>query len=176
MVFYRRKKIKGGIYFFTATLRNRKSRLLVEHVSLLRRSFRRVQTERSFTVKAIVILPDHVHTLWELPIGDHDYAERWKKIKGYFTREIRKQGVRLSRDKKGEYDLWQSRYWEHVVRDEEDLENHINYIHYNPVKHKRVKKIRDWKYSSFHRYVEKGLLPDDWAGEDEFEDHKNYGE
>jgi putative transposase len=88
-----------------------------------------------FATKAIVVLPDHLHVIWKLPENDHDYANRWRLIKGYFTHAVIKTRLRFKKDKSGEYHLWQRRYWEHTIRDDYDLEKHIEYIHYNPVKH-----------------------------------------
>lgn len=87
------------------------------------------------------------------------------KIKSHFTRSLIKRGIHLNKNNRGEYDLWQRRYWEHVIRDDKDYENHVNYIHYNPVKHGLVRKVRDWPYSSFHRFVRLNILPVDWCEE-----------
>lgn len=163
MVAYRRNFVPGGTYFFTVTLRDRHSRLLVEHIDDLRAAYDRVRRERPFTSDAIVVLPDHLHCVWTLPPGDADYAGRWKAIKARFTAACRHAGVMLARDEAGAYDLWQRRYWEHTIRDERDLENHVNYIHYNPVKHGHANAPGDWPHSSFHRYVRDGLLSPDWA-------------
>ena len=163
MVAYRRNFVPGGTYFFTVTLRDRHSRLLVEHIDDLRAAYDRVRRERPFTTDAIVVLPDHLHCVWTLPPGDADYAGRWKAIKARFTGACRRAGVALARDAAGAYDLWQRRYWEHTIRDVRDLENHVNYIHYNPVKHGHANAPGDWPHSSFHRYVRDGLLSPDWA-------------
>jgi putative transposase len=129
-----------------------------------------------FKTVAIVILPDHIHAIWQLPPVDDNYSLRWQYIKGLFTRRVIAKGVKLNRDKKGEYNLWQRRFWEHTIRDEKDLENHINYIHYNPIKHKLVTNLQDWAFSSFHYYVKNKLLAPDWSsGEDDAEGDK-FGE
>jgi putative transposase len=114
---------------------------------------------------AVVILPEHLHAIWSLPPGDHDFSGRWRAIKSQFVRMLRKNGLVLKRNAGGGYDLWQRRFWEHTIRDDEDYRRHVDYIHYNPVKHGLVNRVMDWKYSSFHRYVRFGLLPEDWAGE-----------
>ena len=119
----------------------------------------------------VVVLPEHLHAIWTLPPDDVDYCARWQRIKGRFTRLLVKQGVDLSRNAKGEYDLWQRRYWEHTIRDDIDLQRHVDYIHYHPVKHGFVQRVTDWPYSSFHRYVRDGLLPQDWGGLDTGADH-----
>jgi putative transposase len=113
----------------------------------------------------MVILPDHLHTIWTLPDGDHDFSQRWRQIKSAFSREIAKEErISQSRLRKQERGIWQRRFWEHVIRDEEDFNRHVDYIHINPVKHGYIQKVADWPYSSFHQYVRLGILPVDWAG------------
>ncbi|MCF8212232.1 MAG: transposase [Rhodoferax sp.] len=164
MVGYRRNRAAGGTYFFTVTLADRRARVLVEQVDVLRGVFRAVRRARPFEVVAMVVLPEHLHALWTLPAGDADYSGRWQAIKAGFTRHLRTSGVvNLVPNDKGEVALWQRRFWEHTVRDETDLANHINYIHFNPVKHGLVEQVKDWPWSSFHRYVRQGLLPEDWG-------------
>ncbi len=163
MVLYRRNRVAGGTYFFTVTLRDRSSDVLVRHVGLLRDAFRRVWTERPFTIDAIVILPDHLHAIWTLPDGDADYSGRWRAIKSHFTHELRISGMPLISDKRGEYRLWQRRFWEHTIRDDTDFQRHVDYIHWNPIKHGLTQCVADWPYSSFHKYVCLGLLPPEWA-------------
>ena len=164
MVHYRRIRLEGGTYFFTVTLADRRARVLTDHVDLLRSVFRRVQGERPFKIVAMVVLPDHLHAIWTLPAGDADYSGRWRAIKAGFTRDLVAGGMPLVRNDKGEYDLWQRRFWEHTVRDESDLAGHVEYIHFNPVKHGLVKQVRDWPWSSFHQYVRRGWLAEDWGG------------
>jgi len=168
MTDYRRYRVKGGTYFFTVNLVERKRKLLVEQIDLLRDSFRLVKKDHPFHIDAIVILPDHLHTVWTLPAGDDDFSLRWRQIKSAFSRCI-ESGERISksRTKKQERGIWQRRFWEHAIRDERDYANHLDYIHFNPVKHKLVNRVIDWPYSSFHRYVRLGMYPVDWLG---FED------
>lgn len=163
MVHYRRNRVAGATYFFTVTLADRRSRVLTDHVDILRGVFRRVRAARPFEMVVMVVMPEHLHTVWTLPEGDADYSGCWKAIKAGFTHELRRGGMELARNAKGEYDLWQRRFWEHTVRDEADLARHADYIHYNPVKHGLVERVKDWPWSSFHRYVRQGLLPEDWA-------------
>jgi putative transposase len=111
MVLYRRNRVAGGTYFFTVTLRDRRSDALVSHVGLLREAFRMVRTKRPFTIDAIVVLPDHLHAIWTLPEGDTDYSGRWRAIKSRFSHNLKKSGFPLTRDKRGEYLLWQRRFW-----------------------------------------------------------------
>jgi len=164
MVHYRRIRLEGGTCFFTVTLADRRARVLTDHVDLLRSVFRRVQGERPFKIVAMVVLPDHLHAIWALPAGDADYSGRWRAIKAGFTRDLVAGGMPLVRKDKGEYDLWQRRFWEHTVRDEADLAAHVEYIHFNPVKHGLVERVKDWPWSSFHQYVRRGWLAEDWGG------------
>ena len=162
MVRYRRNVIQGGTYFFTVTLAERTSSALVQHVDALRMAFRIARHERPFAIDAIVILPDHLHTVWTLPSDDSDFS--WKRIKAHFTHRLVAAGVPVERHHNGEYALWQRRFWEHTIRNEKDFERHVDYVHFNPVKHSLVSRTRDWPYSSFHAYVRHGVLPDDWGG------------
>jgi len=112
-----------------------------------------------------VVLPDHLHTIWSLPENDCDFALRWRLIKSAVSRELPGgEPISESRAARGERGIWQRRYWEHTLRDERDLERHVDYIHFNPVKHGHVSKVQDWPYSSFHRIVQLGICPEDWAG------------
>jgi putative transposase len=164
MVRYRRNFVPGGTFFFTATLADRRSSALVENIGLLRRAFRTTRMERPFTVDAIVVLPDHLHVVMTLPPDDADFSGRWKRFKGLFTRYAGARGRAFERNKRGEYSLWQRRFWEHTIRDEGDFARHVDYIDYNPVKHGLVPQVSKWAHSSFHRYVKLGILPLDWGG------------
>ncbi len=164
MSVYRRRKMAGGTFFFTLALANRRSTLLIDEIGLFRQSYRLIRQARPFKTVAICVLPDHVHAIWTLPAGDEDYANRWRLIKNLFSRGCvvgRQRASLLNRSEKG---IWQRRYWEHQIRDERDLKQHIDYVHYNPVKHGYVVAVNDWAYSSFHHYVAKGVLPLDWGG------------
>ncbi|HLF96411.1 MAG TPA: transposase [Methylococcaceae bacterium] len=165
MTNYRRHKIKGGVYFFTVNLAERQKTLLTDHVAALRESFRLVKTAHPFSVDAVVILPDHLHAIWTLPEGDDDFSLRWRQIKSAFSRSM-ENGERLSesRTMKAERGIWQRRFWEHAIRDETDYAAHVDYIHYNPVKHGHVEHVVDWPHSSFHRFVRAGVYPSNWAG------------
>ena len=167
MVNYRRARVPGATYFFTVTLRDRRKDWLTAHAELLRSSFRRVRRQRPFAIDAVVVLPDHLHTIWTLPPGDADYSGRWRAIKAVFSRNLSDLGVPLVRNRRGEYDLWQSRFWEHLIRDEEDFARHVTYIHYNPVKHGLVAAPMDWRWSSIHAYVRRGIIAADWSGCDQ---------
>jgi putative transposase len=165
MVRYRRNFVPGGTYFFTVTLADRTSSALVHHISALRTAFRIARHERPFTIEAIVVLPDHLHAIWTLPLDDSDFSGRWRRIKAHFTHQLVAAGVPVNHRPNGEYALWQQRFWEHTIRDEIDFERHVDYVHFNPVKHKLLSRVSDWPYSSFHVYVRRGVLPADWAGD-----------
>ena len=175
MVRYRRNFVAGGTYFFTATLVDRRSRLLIEHVETLRAAFRATRQAHPFTIDAVVVLPDHLHVVMTLPTGDADFSNRWSLIKRRFTSAVTQKQPDIPRHSNGEYALWQRRFWEHTIRDERDFERHVDYIHFNPVKHGLVARVCDWPHSSFHDYVRRGLLPRDWAG-DSSPEQVNFGE
>jgi len=165
---YIRAVVPGGTFFFTVKLLERRRNLLTEHIDNLRAAFMAARQRRPFTVDAIVILPDHLHCIWTLPSGDADFSMRWHDIKALFATQI-PRGERLSerRLKKGERGIWQRRFWEHVIRDERDYERHVDYIHYNPVKHGQVIRVADWRYSSFHHYVRCGIYNLEWAADND---------
>jgi putative transposase len=162
---YRRADVKGGIFFFTVALADRSSNLLVDEVDRFRNAYRTVQQRRPFETIAVCILPDHIHALWRLPEDDPDFSTRWNLIKSGFSRGIDDQLRSPSKILKREKGVWQRRFWEHAVRDDADLERHIDYIHFIPVKHGKVTRVADWRHSSFHRFVERGLSPLDWGGD-----------
>jgi putative transposase len=163
---YRRPRIEGGTFFFTVVLADRSSELLVQHIERLRQVYRAVQARLSFETNAIRILPDHLHAIWTLPPGDADFPSRWSQIKSGFSRGLAPAQLRSrSQVQRRETGIWQRRFWEHVIRDDADFERHVDYIHFNPVKHGYVTRACDWPYSSFHRYVKDGLLSPDWGGD-----------
>jgi putative transposase len=157
--------MKGSVFFFTVVLAERPSDLLLEKIELLRRSYQAVQQQRPFETVAICILPDHIHALWALPDGDADFSTRWNLIKSGFSRGLEARPRSTSQVAKREKGIWQRRYWEHAIRNDADLERHVDYIHFNPVKHGHVARVADWPHSSYHRYVERGLLAADWGGD-----------
>lgn len=167
---YRRARVPGSTYFFTVVTFDRRKIFTDEQsVALLRQAIEAVQARRPFKVEAAIILPDHLHMLWRLPDGDADFSIRWRLIKSYFTRRwpgARDCPATLSRQRKGERAVWQRRYWEHLIRDEADWQRHVDYIHYNPVKHGLAYAPSAWRYSSFHTFVKEGYYSLDWgAGE-----------
>jgi len=167
---YRRSKSPGASYFFTLVTHHRPP-LLVEPESrlALREMIEEVRINHPFNVDAWVLLPDHMHCIWTLPENDHDFSKRWGLIKAGFTKKVgsvfrRDEVMSESRRNHREASIWQRRFWEHQIRDETDYRSHIDYIHYNPVKHGLVDQVKDWPYSTFHRYVNQGLYPDNWGG------------
>ena len=164
---YRRAQTKGGTYFFTVVTDNRRPFLCEpENILLLRTIFSEIKGKHPFTIDAAVILPDHIHCLWTLPIGDYDFSKRWRLIKSAFSRQCGAQYkgiVTKSRQRKKELAVWQRRFWEHEIQNEKDYLQHVEYIHYNPVKHGLIDAPADWLYSSFHRYVSRGLYEPNWG-------------
>jgi putative transposase len=165
-MYYRRALTFGGTFFFTVNLFDCSSELLIREVNLLRQAFRYTQERHQFKTLAMVVMPDHLHTIWQLPENDRDYAMRWNLIKRTFSRTLPKldEVIGSSRHSKQERGIWQRRYWEHQIRDELDLARHVDYIHFNPVKHGYVSRAADWQYSSIHRAIKRGEIPEDWGG------------
>ena len=162
---YRRNRVPGSTYFFTINLRDRRSDLLVVEIAALRDAVRTELARRPFHIDAWVVLPDHMHCQWTLPEGDADSSGRMREIKAGFTRRIARQAERtVGTLRQRESGIWQRRFWEHTIRDERDYAAHMDYIHFNPVKHGLVKEARAWEYSSFRRCVAAGLYPLDWGG------------
>ncbi len=156
---YRRAAIPGASYFFTVVTKQRKPVFSNEiKVRILRDAMQEEMIRRPFIVEAAVVLPDHIHCLWKLPAGDKDFSSRWREIKKSVSK--RAGTVKNSR---GEGDLWQRRFWEHLIRDEHDWRVHMDYIHFNPVRHGYVKKPCEWRWSSFQRWVDKGAYDRDWG-------------
>ncbi|MEI7708281.1 MAG: transposase [Chlorobium sp.] len=161
---YRRANIEGGTYFFTVTLADRTQSLLIEHIDLLRSSFLSVKEHHPFTIDAIVIMPEHLHTIWTLPEGDKDFPTRWTLIKAAFSRTLPKtEVISESRLNKGERGIWQRRYWEHLIQNDDDFARHVDYIHFNPVKHGYATTPIDWPNSSIHRFVSQGIIENNWG-------------
>ena len=152
MANYRRNFLPGGSCFCTVNLADRRRALLTDNIDFLRAVFRQVRARHPFAVEAAVILPDHLHAIWTLPHGDADFATRWRLIKSGFSHALpRVERISASRAAKGEREIWQRRYWEHTLRDEDDFARHLDYIHFNPVKHGHAARVRDWPFSSFRR-------------------------
>lgn len=183
MATFRRSTAPGATYFFTVNTYQRQ-KVLTEtpFYQALKQNFRDVRAQHPFTIEAFVLLPDHLHCIWTLPENDADYARRWNIIKRGVSRQTRDAvtaPLTRSRQRRGELGLWQRRFWEHQIRDARDFEKHVDYIHWNPVKHGYVKQVKDWPYSSFHRFVERGIYPPDWAcrpAENEQREDGGFGE
>jgi putative transposase len=165
---YRRAFRPGGTFFFTLVTAGR-TRLFSDGAAraLLHQSIEGARRNRPFTIDAIVLLPDHLHTIWTLPDADADFSKRWASIKARFTRLWLSHGgadVALApgRARKGGRGVWQERFWEHAIRDVDDLNRHLDYIHYNPVKHGFVACPHQWEWSSFRRCVDSGAYDADW--------------
>ena len=162
---YRRNRVPGGTYFFTVNLLDRRSDLLVTEIEALRAAVRRVRASAPFHIDAWVVLPEHMHSIWTLPEGDSDYSGRWKAIKANFSKQLppteRRSANRLARGERG---VWQRRFWEHTIRDDRDYAAHMDYAHFNPVKHGLVNSVADWPFSTFCHCVAKGLYPEAWLG------------
>ncbi len=165
MTSYKRLKINGAVYFFTLVLNDRiGSNLLIAEFNQLKESIKKVKASYPFKLNAMVVSPDHLHMIMSLAKNDTDYSVRIRLIKTYFSKSLNKtEAISTSRKSKEERGIWQRRYWEYVIRNETDFINHLNYIHFNPVKHGCCNRAVDWPYSTFHNYVEKGLYPESWA-------------
>ena len=166
---WRRAFVPGGTFFFTVVTDHR-APILGQPLArkLLGQVIRECQIRWPFKIEAIVLLPDHLHSIWSLPSGDAAYSKRWAWIKAQFTKRWLAAGgveqqITLGRVRDGRRGVWQPKFWEHTIESVEDFERCFDYIHYNPVKHGYVRCPRDWAWSSFHRWVRAGVYPPDWA-------------
>jgi putative transposase len=162
MTTYRRLYTPGGQYFFTVVTHQRRP-ILVANIERLRAAFHHVMTVRPFKVVAMVVLPDHLHCIWCLPENDLDFSTRWSIIKRYFSTVRGKGDINPSLEKKRERGVWQRRFWEHCLHDEDDWCRHMDYIHFNPVKHGYVSSPREWPYSSLTRAIARGWYDLNWG-------------
>jgi putative transposase len=166
---YRRIHATGGTFFFTAVTYERLPIFSNDpSVEILQKVIDKTRSRYPFDQIAFCILPDHLHCIWRLPMGDEDYSTRWQMIKACFSMEYKHvsglEGHRTdSRISKRERGIWQRRFWEHTIRDDEDLARHINYIHFNPVKHGLVTRIADCRWSSYHEYLRNGYYDEEWG-------------
>jgi len=172
----RRFYVEGGTYFFTVVTADRQGSLcLPESRDALRRAILHVREIYPFEIVAWVLLPDHLHCIWTLPEGDADYSNRWRLIKknySFIMKDLLPHQTSESKKKKRESGLWQRRFWEHGIRDENDLIRHFDYIHFNPVKHRLVSKLSDWEWSTYHRYLQTGY----YNGENPISDYESRGD
>jgi putative transposase len=163
---YLRPYVPGATVFFTLALAMRKSDLLVRDIGRLREAVRVTRADWPFAIPAMVVLPDHLHAVWQLPAQDAHYATRWRLIKARFSAGLavaeRRSASKVSKAEKG---IWQRRYWEHHIRNEADLAAHIRYCWINPVKHGLVHHAVDWPYSSIHRDIRRGMVEPEWSGD-----------
>lgn len=179
---YRRANTKGGTYFFTVVTYRRQNILCNETVRIaLRNGLREVQQKHPFHIDGWVLLPDHLHCIWTLPTDDADFGIRWAMIKRFVTKQCgselrREEWMSESKRRRKESTLWQRRFWEHQIRDEQDYEKHMYCLHYNPVKHGLVKQVKDWPYSTFHRYVHEGVYDENWGHHGIERNHDGFGE
>ena len=167
---YRRYFVPGGMYFFTVVTYDRRPILTTDDGrKFLRNAVRKISADRPFDLFSTVLLPEHWHLVMQLPPGDADYSTRMKRIKEEFTRSwldfgLPEAKISDAQKKKSIRGIWQPRFWEHAIRDEDDLERCVDYIHWNPRKHKLVERVRDYAWSSFHRFVKAGQYDIDWGG------------
>jgi putative transposase len=170
---YRRATTPNAQYFFTVVTHRRRQILCDKPIRrALRNAIESVRATRPFVIDAWVLLPDHLHCIWTLPEGDADFSTRWAVIKravsvacrGAYHRD---EWVTATKNKRRESTMWQRRFWEHQIRSDEDFARHMDYIHFNPVKHGYVASASDWPYSTFHRCVRDGTYPANWAGADD---------
>lgn len=164
MANYRRSRICGATYFFAANLADRSRGNLLRHVDILRAAWVATSQEHPFRADAVVVLPDHLHTVWTLPPGDAGFSTRWRKIKARFSAQLEPNPCSISKAARGEKGIWQRRFWEHRIRDAADMEAHLHHCWFNPDKHGLVEQVGDWPRSSFHREVSRGIVAKDWAG------------
>jgi putative transposase len=162
---YRRNRVPGGTFFFTVNLFDRRSNMLVARIDALRDAVRQARARAPFHIDAWVVLPDHMHCLWTLPKDDANFPSRWRAIMAAFAKSLPVSEPRsLVMTNRGERGIWQRRYWEHTIRDDRDFAAHMDYTHFNPVKHGLVAHPADWPHSSFHRCAASGLYPTGWKG------------
>jgi putative transposase len=166
---YTRAFCPGGSFFFTVVTYDRKPIFSDKaKIQILRESFRYAKSRHPFQINAFVLLPDHLHCILTLPDEDHDYSTRWMLIKSHFSRKcsIPDSYISASRKAKREKTIWQRRFWEHQIVDETDFINHVEYIHFNPVKHGYVDSAINWRYSSFRKFVTLGIYNPDWGSDE----------
>jgi len=172
MTRYRRNYVPGGTFFFTVVTERRRPILIDDGARrLLCEAIEKVRAKRPFDVIAWSLMPDHAHCVWSLPTGDADYSTRWQQIKEDFTRAYLRSGgaeaaTSTSRRERRERGVWQRRFWEHTCRDETDLKRCVDYVHWNPKKHRLVERVCDWPWSTFHRHVSEGEYTAEWGSDD----------
>ena len=168
---YRRILIEGASYCFTVVTHRRRP-LFSDPltVQLLIDSIAAVRQRHPFKIEAQVILPDHLHALWTLPDGDARYATRWRLIKEAFTRaychtHIVPERTEVARAR-GEQPVWQRRFWEHMISNEREFADCLDYLHRNPVHHGLVSSPRDWPHSTIADWVERSVYEPTWGSDE----------
>ena len=163
-----RRALTGTSYFFTVVTHRRRPILCDEPIRIaLRQAIEQVRSRLPFTTDAMVLMPDHLHCIWTLPDGDNDFSSRWSQIKhhvSYSCGQLYSAVLSKSRQRQRMAAIWQRRFWEHQIRNELDMERHVDYIHFNPVKHGFVAAASEWPYSTFERFVRAGIYAVDWGG------------
>ncbi len=172
MADYRRNRVPGGTCFFTANLHERGSDLLIRHIAELRSAIQAARAAQPFHIDAWVVLPDHTHCLWTLPPGDSDYPKRWQTLKSRFPNRYPPSTQASHKTRRRERGIWQRRSWEHTVRNARDDTAHMDYIHFNPVKHGLAQHPIDWPFSTFRRCVAAGLYPANWSAPERHHDRQ----
>ncbi|MCP3878296.1 MAG: transposase [Sulfitobacter sp.] len=180
---YRRQNAQGSTWFFTIVTYKRRAFLCGDEVcTALRCSIKKVQTKYPFKIEAWVLLPDHFHCIWTLPDQDSNFQLRISLMKRYVTQScagfLHQESLNTpSRRKRKESTIWQRRFWEHQIQSEKDLKTHMDYIHYNPVKHELCQSPIEWPYSTIHRLTKEGVYPENWASDpNTTSELRNYGE
>lgn len=163
---YRRLRREGGTYFFTVALAAPGADLLIRRIDLVRSAYLATRTARPFRCEAFVVLPDHLHAVWTLPQGDSDFSGRWSQFKAHVSRALPAARSRsASMIRRREKGLWRRRFWEHLIRDEEDFARHVEYCRTDPVRHGLVRRPADWAFSSIGREIRNGVVPRGWRGD-----------
>jgi putative transposase len=175
MTNYRRLYQEGGCYFFTLVSYQRQFLFTQDEFrTALRQAIIKTRKNHPFEIIAWVLLPDHLHCIWQLPEGDNDYSTRWALIKRYTSEALRFSNIGIKFDnsskiKKREAFIWQRRFWEHLIRDQNDFNQHFDYIHFNPIKHGLVENLNTYPFSSFHRYEKEGIYCEDWISKNDID-------
>jgi len=150
-------------YLFITIVTNKRKKILIKNIDLLRKSFKECKKKYNFDIFSIVIIPDHIHMIIK-PENINEYPQIIGLIKIYFTKN---SNIKYEINNTREANVWQRRFWEHTIKDEKDLYKHLDYIHFNPIKHGYVNKPKEWQYSSFNKFVKLGYYEMDWCN---FED------
>jgi len=148
--------------------------IFIKNIELLRNAFIDAKKYFNYEIVAICVLPNHIHVILN-PDNIIEYPKIITSIKYYFSKNynVGVETPTYGYINKGEKGIFQRRYFEHTICSQDELNNHINYIHYNPVKHEYVQYVKDWEYSSFHKFVENNLYDINWGSSTDIENIKN---